>query len=426
METYDWAWVQAHVDQTVDIWNECAGPWTPETRPWSRGEQSANEEAYDKSLAQLEAALQSPASDDEITAAFGQFCTRAFHLDEQGTTLLTGGFLPIGVSLSTWARRFDPELSMAAIIQAARNAWTACGLQPLFNVPMGLTPSILGYSLIYPYSDNLLDDESIPGEPKLGFSRRLRRRLLGEELPADGETERRVWSLVTLIEEEYDRTLYPNVFQSLLAIHRAQEQSLGQLQGQHACTDALRVSCAKGGSSVLADACFAYGSLTRLESRFAFEWGVLLQCGDDLQDVREDIRHGSTTLFSGAAAAGGRLDGLTAQLLRFGEHAGRRMNELSGGSAAFKELLMTSWRSLIFGAVADSHEFFSEAFLDSVEPFSPFRFGFLRERKSRLAGRQGLYARLFNALSRSRRNYGHDLPDPEEWALPGVPFAAVE
>jgi hypothetical protein len=296
METYDWAWIEAHVDQEVDIWNESAGACVPEARFWSLEEQRANENAYDQGLLQLEAALRSPAEDggqgarDRIVAAFGQFAARALHLDEEATALLTEGFLPVGVSLATWARRFDPALSMAGIIQAARNAWTACGLQPLFGVPMGLTPSILGYSLIYPYSDNLLDDENIPIDAKLRFSRRLHRRLLGEELPAADEAERRVWALIALIEKQYHRILHPNVFESLLAIHRAQEQSLGQLRGRHAWTDAayLRVSCAKGGSSVLADACLAYGSLAKEESRFAFEWGVLLQAGDDLQDVRED------------------------------------------------------------------------------------------------------------------------------------------
>jgi hypothetical protein len=422
METYDWAWVEAHIEQEVDIWKESAGAWAPEIRFWSPEEQRANEDAYDQGLLQLEAALRSPAEDegqdarDRIIAAFGQFAASALHLDEEATALLTQGFLPVGVSLATWARRFDPALSMAGIIQAARNAWTACGLQPLFGVPMGLTPSILGYSLIYPYSDNLLDDEKIPINAKLRFSRRLRRRLLGEELPVADEPEWHVWELIALIEKQYPRILYPNVFESLLAIHRAQEQSLGQVHGRHAWTDAayLRVSCAKGGSSVLADACLAYGSLAKEESQFAFEWGVLLQAGDDLQDVREDMRHGSMTLFSRAAAEGRPLDGLAAQLLRFGEHAGRRMNELSGGSAVYNELLTTSWRSLILGAVADSSEFFSTAFLRKAEPFNPFRFGFLRARKSRLAGMQGVYSKLFSALSSTGRDFDHGLPPPGE------------
>jgi hypothetical protein len=416
METYDWPWVEAQADRVADVWNESAGRWMPAARSWSPEEQRANEDTYDEGRLRLDAALRSPAGDEEVVAAFGEFAARTFHLNEEGTALLTEDFLPAGASLAIWARRFDPALSMAGIIQAARNAWTACGLQPLLGVPLGLTPSILGYSLIYPYTDNLLDDENIPGDSRLGFSRRLRRRLVGEEIAPENETERRVWALAAMIEKQYERTLYPNVFESLLAIHRAQEQSLAQQSpGQHKAAF-LPLSCAKGGSSVLADACLAYGSLTGQESRFAFEWGVLLQLGDDLQDVREDMLHGSMTLFSQAAADRRPLDGLTAQLLRFSEQTRRRMNELESGSPVFKELLMTSWRSLVFGAVAESSEFFSRDFLRKVESFSPFRFGFLRARKSKLADSEGLYGRLFSALSKSGGDFHNGLPRPEDWA----------
>jgi len=266
---------------------------------------------------------------------------------------------------------------MAGIVQAARNAWTACGLQPLLGAPLTLTPSILGYSLLYPYSDNLLDDENISNDTKLRFSRRFRRRLLGETLPAEDHRERNMWALIGLIETHYARPLYPNVFECLLAIHRAQEQSVGQVHSPnpHSEIECLRVSCAKGGSSVLADACLAYGSLTNQESSFAFEWGVLLQLGDDLQDVREDLSRGSMTLFSRTAAAGRALDGLTIQLLRFSQHVGENMAELPGGTAFLKQLLAMSWRSLIIGAVADSWQFFSPAFLRETNSFSiPVRF----------------------------------------------------
>jgi hypothetical protein len=314
------------------------------------------------------------------------------------------------------AGRSDPDLSVAGIIQAARNAWTACGLQPLLGVPLALTPSILGYSLLYPYSDNLLDDEDISSDTKLRFSRRFRRQLLGEKLPAEDHREGSVWALIDLIETQYPRALYPNVFECLLAIHRAQEQSVVQVHSpnSHSEIECLRVSCAKGGSSVLADACLAHGSLTNQESWFAFEWGVLLQLGDDLQDVREDLRCRSMTLFSRTAAAGRPLDGLTIQLLRFSQHVGKSMGELPEGTAVFKGLLAMSWRSLIIGAVADSCQFFSPAFLREAEQFSPFRFDFLRTRKDRIASRQGLYAKLFGALLESKEDFD-SLPSPIMW-----------
>ena len=206
-------------------------------------------------------------------------------------------------------------------MQACRNAWTACGLQPLVGVPVGITPSILGYSLLYPYSDNYLDQEEISAEAKLRFSERFRWLLRGEDVPPVDHRETALRTLIELIEGQYSRASYPDVFDCLLAIHRAQEQSIGQLTSESQCDDAeaLRVSCGKGGSSVLADACLAYGRLSEEESRFAFEWGVFLQLGDDLQDVREDLRRGSVTLFSQAAAIGRPLDALAIRLLNFSD-----------------------------------------------------------------------------------------------------------
>jgi hypothetical protein len=426
METYEWPWVETQVSQTAEAWRESAGILAPEARRYSLDEQRVNEDAFDQGLLEVEKALRaSPltreartCTEGRILASFAKFCADAMALDGEATELLTNQFLPVGTSLARWARAFDPDLSMAGIIQATRNAWTACGLQPLLGVPLALTPSILGYSLLYPYSDNFLDDEDVSGDAKLRFSRRFRRQLLGEKLPAEDRRERRVWALIALLETQYPRTRYPNVFQCLLAIHQAQERSIGQVHGGHSCSDVelLRVSCAKGGSSVLADACLAYGSLTKQEGLFAFEWGVLLQLGDDLQDVREDLSRGSMTLFSRAAATGRPLDGIAIQLLRFSEHVGKRMHELPRGTRVFKELLTRSWSSLIIGAVADSHELFSAAFLREAEQSSPFRFDFLRARKDKLASREGLHNTLFGALLESRQDFDDGLPAPQAWA----------
>jgi hypothetical protein len=240
--------------------------------------------------------------------------------------------------------------------------------------------------------------------------------LLGERFSAQDDREAALWTLVKLIEEQYPRAHYPQVFDCLLAIHRAQEESIAQLRNcsQSSDTEVLRVSCAKGGSSVLTDACLSHGWLSEEESRFSFEWGVLLQLGDDLQDVRDDMRRGSVTLFSRTAMLGRPLDGLVIQLLNFSEQVGARMDHLPNGAEMLKKLLRMSWRSLIIGAVANSHEFFSSGFLDEAERWSPFRFEFLRARNQRLTSRQGLYVLLFDAFLEAREgdDGGLPLPDP--------------
>jgi hypothetical protein len=421
-QRYSWSWVEAAVAQTIEVWNDSIVPSALGGRQYGLKEQQTREKAYDKELRAVEReAKKAPrsrperlAAQDRIVASFALFSAAALDLEEGAVALLTNDFLPAGAVLARWARRFDASLTMGDIIQACRNAWTACGLQPLLGERVGITPSILGYSLLYPYSDNYLDRAEISAETKRRFSERFRERLRGNGLDAQDDREAALWTLVSVIEEQYPREHYSQVFDCLLAIHRAQEESIAQISSYDPCDDdkLLRMSCAKGGSSVLADACLARGWLNKEESRFSFEWGVLLQLGDDLQDVREDMERGSVTLFSRAAAQGTPLDDLARRLLSFSERVGARMDELPNGTTTLKELLKMSWRSLIIGAVADSHAFFSPGFLEEAERCSPFRFAFLRARRERLTSQQGLYEVLFDAFLEAPEGDTGELPLP--------------
>jgi hypothetical protein len=440
---FDWPSVQTQVAQTAQAWNACAGHSVQAGRRFSEKEQQKKEKAYDQALRAVERDIKkAPRTQSQrlemqrgITASFARFSATAFDLDQQMVDLLTNDFLPAGTRLASWARRFDPSLSMSDITQACRNAWTACGMQPLLGEPIGITPSILGYSLLYPYSDNYLDCKETSDEAKLRFSVRFRNRLQGQTLSAENHRESALWALVRLVEGQYPRTRYPEVWNCLLAIHRAQEESIAQVGHSDLSRDAglLQMSCAKGGTSVLADACLARGWLNEEESQFAFEWGVLLQLGDDLQDLNEDMQRGSETLFSRAPRMGIPLDNLVIQLLRFSEHVGNRMDKLPNGDLKFKELMRMSWRSLIIGAVAESYNFFSPAFLADAERYSPFRFEFLRARRDRLASRKGLYSTLFDAFLDGPGHEDCNLPLPDSVNIfgyeshldPAMPAASV-
>jgi hypothetical protein len=428
-ETFDWPWVEKQVAETIEVWNGCAARSAQGGQRYCAKEQAKREKAYDEGLYEVEReAKRKPRTraerlkaQERITASFGRFSATALDLEGDAVQLLTDDFLPVGTKLARWARRFDENLSMPDIIQANRNAWTACGLQPLLGERIELTPSILGYSLLYPYTDNFLDRADVSGEEKRRFGDRFRRRLEGDRLAVECSHETALWALVELIEGQYSREMYPQVFECLLAIHRAQQASVAQIGRDVGAADdeLLRISCAKGGSSVLADACLARGWMSEVESRFGFEWGVLLQLGDDLQDVREDMQRGSVTLFSRAAAMGTPLDSLANQLLSFSELVGSRMDGLEHGSAMLKDLLRMSWRSLIIGAVADSHEFFTPSFVAEAERSSAFRFEFLHARRKRMASREGLYSVLFDAFLEAPEDDDLDL------ALPMPVLAAV-
>jgi hypothetical protein len=431
-DLYSWSWVEAQVQQAIASWNNCALPFLPDSPRCTPREQRKREKAYDNGLRAVQReARRMPRTPAErlaqrfqvqqrIVALFPEFAATALGLEGEAIQLLTNNFLPMGTQLARWARSFDPTLSMADTIQACRNAWTSCGLQPLLGQPMELTPSLLAYSLLYPYSDNYLDHPNLSAEDKLQFSGRFRQRLRGQMPSAHNACEVAIWKLVQLIEDQYPRDHYPQVFDCLLAIHRAQEQSIAQLsRGTHLHnsldnSELLRISCAKGGTSVLADACLAQPWLAPEEIRFSFEWGVLLQLGDDLQDVQEDLDRGSITIFTRAAAEGQVLDSLVMQLLHFSHQVADRIDRLPNGSPSLKGLLRMSWRSLILMAVADAHQFFSPAFLAELEPCSSFRFDFLRARNNKLNGREALFTVLFDAFLEAGEGDRSVLPPARE------------
>jgi hypothetical protein len=372
--------------------------------PHTRGAQEDRENGLDHYLDAVDAELRKTSrtqrdaerTTGRITSLFTQIATYALDIKDPYTrNLLRDGFSRIGSDLTRCARVLDPEVSMADILQAARNAWTACGLQVLFGKPLRLTPAIFGYSMLYPYSDNYLDQTAVSRDAKLRFSRRFRRRLEGDRLAPADKREDTIWRLVGFIESEYERASFPEVYHSLLCIHHAQQESIFQLQGRR-CEDidVARLTITKGGTSVLADAYLAAGNLTEIEARFAFNWGVVLQLGDDLQDLHEDRKNGSLTLFTQMVERGA-LDEITNQTLNFSQGGMEQMEGLPNCGEALKDLLGRSSRLLLIRSAAAAPECYTASFLEQLEAHSPFGFAFLRSREQRFARRRRSYSRLF-------------------------------
>jgi len=253
--------------------------------------------------------------------------------------------------------------------------------------------------MLYPYTDNYLDDPCISREAKLGFNERFGRRLAGEAAAAANTREDAIWRLIEMIEEQYARAACPQVFASLLRIHHAQEASLRLLRrGGAGAVDVLRLSFEKGGASVLADGYLAAGSLTPEQARFVFAWGVLLQLADDLQDILQDRRDGVLTLFSECDSPES-LDALTSRTFQFGERVLHRMHELAGPECrALKELMSRSAVSMLVRSAGEVPELYSSEYLAVLETHSPFRFEFLNSRRRQFARRRGLVLRLFEAF----------------------------
>lgn len=193
------------------------------------------------------------------------------------------------------ARSFDPELRLEDITQAIRNVWIILILEKIFDRPLHYHKAMFAYSMLYPYTDNLLDDETLKRSDKEQFNNWLSRRLKNETSSFEEESQRHVNELVSMIEDAYPRESHADVYASLLHIQDGQKRSLLQYDVDDDAV-LLDISIAKGGASVLADGYLIDGTLNKEEYRFCIYFGFLLQIADDIQDLQQDRDHRYFTL----------------------------------------------------------------------------------------------------------------------------------
>jgi hypothetical protein len=395
------------VQEALSEWEECPVCLPPFNETFTVAEQTAREAKLEEFIKSVEDDLRRPprtrsgrkALRDRVTIAFERFAKTALDLkDDHLGLLLNGGFSAIGTQMALRARRFNPSISQADIYQATRNAWTACGLQLLLGREMSLTPAIFAYSMLYPYTDNYLDSTEVASEEKLRFSAQIRLRLSGGLIATVRDREDALSRLFEMIEEQYCRANCPQIYASLLAIHKAQENSMRQRGASPPVCgpDVIKLSFEKGGASVLADGYLAAGSLSREEVQFIFSWGALLQLVDDLQDIRQDRAEGSLTIFTQAAER--TLDDLTTRTLSFGQKVMRRLDQLPARCQALREMIQKSYTSLLIWSARECGELYTREYLAVLETHSPFRFAAVAERRKQLAKLTGRLTRLFEAF----------------------------
>jgi hypothetical protein len=289
------------------------------------------------------------------------------------------------------ARKFDSSLPFSDIFQALRNAWIMFGVQIIFGQSVAMTPSVFAYSMLYPYTDNLIDDPSISEIEKIAFSCRFRDRLSGIMVQPLSKTESTIYALVEMIEMEFSRDKNPEVFESLLAIHDAQTASLLLIDAQNTVSeeDSLSICIRKGGTSVLADGYLVTGKLSEEQQFFLYGYGAYLQMLDDIQDVEDDLSSGLKTYFARDIESC-LLDWKVRKTYQFGEFvlesldaAGEKFVDL------FKALIRRSIDLFVAEAIAQNPEIYSHEFTELFEKRSPFSFSYIRNLNSRFSAYHG-------------------------------------
>jgi len=300
------------------------------------------------------------------------------------------------------AKCFAPAITDQCLFQALRNLWVTHSVQLFLRSPVALSPAIFAYSMLYPWTDNCLDDLRLARGAKIAFGDWLALRLAGLKAPPPDLHAEQVSRLVGMIERLYPRAEFPEVYLCLQAIHQAQMNSLDQQDAARTWDEPslLNLSIAKGGTSVLADACLVRGSLAEDAAEFMFAYGVLLQFMDDLQDLRDDLANGHMTLFTRQTRLG-TLDQVTARLWAFTQEVLWNFSRFAPAqSDSVKSLIQANLRLLLLQAVAGNQQFYTPVFVAALEAVSPVRFSYLARQQKTLAGR---YSQVSASLRQSRR-----------------------
>ncbi|SFF42440.1 class 1 isoprenoid biosynthesis enzyme [Sunxiuqinia elliptica] len=383
--------LDALTDKFVEQWNRTSSEkpnWGAVVDAVEKKQRAACVDRFFKSMKKLEPGLASsvdqPWIDALILIQLRDLFQEAFaYQHEEIDLMFSQEMMNSTKAFVRKARAMDSELSMTSIFQACRNVWIMNGLQLILGRKVELTPSIFAYSMLYPYTDNFVDDPEISRQEKQLFSLRFEQRLSGERIAAVNDHERKIFGMVELIEGQYDREKYPGVFNSLLDIHRAQTESMVLLNADLVTSEeALRVCLAKGGASVLADGYLIAGDLTPKEVDFLYGYGAYLQLLDDIQDVGEDLNDGLMTCFS-MAGKEQELDEVLYKTFNFGDAVLDSSKDLwASVNLDFKGLLQKSILLFFVESVATDTKYYSPQLQLEIEEVSPLSLEFVRSRRN--------------------------------------------
>jgi len=323
---------------------------------------------------------------EEFTSGLKEFGQQINLPDEYLNTASNQGFINSTRHFIERVKEFDPALKIEDVYQALRNVWIMNSLQIYFGRKVEYTDAIFGYSMLYPYTDNRLDDETEPWQSKYILLNSLKSSLEGRPQPDLAPQEEKLLQLIKIIEKQYDRSIYPGVYQSLLTIFNAQIKSLGQQKALRIPyeTDILKISLEKGGTSVLADGYLVNGTLHEAQSDFCFGFGLFLQLADDIQDVKEDGKNNHMTIFSQIAGRY-KLDRLANKLFHFiSEIVDTKLDSTRKNEKNLQELITKNCFLLILEAIGKNRDYYSQEYYKALQPFFPIRFSYLKTLRKKI------------------------------------------
>lgn len=274
-------------------------------------------------------------------------------------------------------RAFDETLNPSQIWQALRNYFIYAMIVDMQGKEQNAANPVLAYSLLYPYTDNYIDDKQISRHEKERYNRMIALKLKEESVTPQNSLEEKTCRLLDMILDTYEGFAKKKIADTLLLLLEAQNDSIRQQKTNLAKEQILRISMRKGSTSVLADYLFSTSKWTEYEESFYLKFGFLLQLVDDLQDIEEDRKSGSHTLMTESARQQ-ELEQCTNQLLWFTWNVIQEFEPVNPGLKIFVQKNCVGI-SLLTAAM--NQQFFSRKYLKALEPYLPFSVDFLKKMK---------------------------------------------
>ncbi len=274
-------------------------------------------------------------------------------------------------------RGFDADLNAGQIWQAMRNYFIYAMIVEMQGERQNAANPILAYSLLYPYTDNYIDDKTTTKEEKERYNRMIARKLKGEPVLAQSALEEKTCRLLDMIGDAYEGEAKKKVIGTLLQLLEAQNYSIRQQKAGISEDEILGISIWKGSTSVLADYLFATQDWREKEEGFYLRFGFLLQLVDDLQDMEEDKKEGSHTLMIKAAEQK-RLEGQVNRLLWFIWDTVRAFEPRNPGLKGF---VLKNCVEITLLSVAMSAQHFLKEYIKALAPYLPLSVEFIKKMK---------------------------------------------
>lgn len=275
------------------------------------------------------------------------------------------------------AREFDESLNQAQIWQAMRNYFIYAMIVEMQGEEQNAKDPILAYSLLYPYTDDYIDDKQVSAEDKKRYNRMIASRLNGEMVTPNNLLEEKTCRLLDMILNSYDGEKQRRIRGTLLELLEAQSKSISQQKKDITDSEILDISIRKGSASVLADYLFAASEWAMDEEIFYLKFGFLLQLVDDLQDIEEDRENGSHTLMTRAEEQK-RLEQCVNHLLWFSWNVIRQFQPKNPG---IKNFVLKYCVEITLLSAAMNQQWFSREYIMALEAYLPFSLEFIQRMK---------------------------------------------